>query len=407
MAGVGPAIAAPGDYREGYDALDWETRSQRVERDGTPDDTPLVPVAAPLGLPALQRAFPEGAAELGRALFFDRRLSGNATISCAMCHIPEQGFTSNELATPVGIEGASVRRNAPALYNVAYRTVLFHDGRLASLEQQVWDPLLAPNEMGNESRARVLQQVVRHYTPQFVAVFDTPPDEYTFGIALAAWQTSLVSANSRFDRWYFAGDEAALSALERDGFAVFQQSGCVACHTVDARHAHFTDDDFHDTGIGYLHTLAPAMPERIQIAPGVFVPLNTSAPLPPRADDGRMEVTGNPDDRWRYRTPTLRNVALTAPYMHDGSLPDLEAVIDYYAGGGSGAPGQDPRVTRLALTSADKLALVALLEALTGDNVAHLARVARAAPIGDEDGKPSSQERSATRMHGSELDPLP
>ena len=156
----------------------------------------------PLGLPAMRLAADnlptEAKIALGRKLFFDRRLSFNGTLSCAMCHIPEQGFAQNELATPVGIEGRSVKRNAPGLYNVAYRTVLFHDGRERTLESQIWSPLLAVNEMGNPSIGTVLEKLsaLEGYQSEFVRVFGEGINVVTLGRALASYQRALLSADS-------------------------------------------------------------------------------------------------------------------------------------------------------------------------------------------------------------------
>ena len=160
-----------------------------------------------LGLPPLPTApgAPEAVA-LGRKLFFDRRLSANETISCAMCHVPTQGFTSNEMRTAVGIEGRTVKRNAPTILNAAYAPVLFHDGRATSLEEQAWGPLLADNEMGNASVDAVAKKIrsLRDYDRLFERAFDgRPPARETIGAALASYERTLVAAGSAFDRWRF------------------------------------------------------------------------------------------------------------------------------------------------------------------------------------------------------------
>ncbi|MCZ6711501.1 MAG: cytochrome C peroxidase [Gammaproteobacteria bacterium] len=342
----------------------------------------------PLGLPALpcgQQPKP-GVVELGKRLFFDRRLSANATLSCAMCHVPEQGFTQNELKTPVGIEGRFVHRNAPSLYNVAYLRILFHDGRERELEQQIWAPLLAGNEMGNDSRRGVLERL-RHlddYAGQFRGAFSQEINEATLGLALASYQRTLVSADSAFDRWYFGGDINAVSPAAKRGLTVFVTSNCADCHQLDVGYALFTDDDFHDTGIGHRAALSrDAVPRRMQIAPGVIIEIDTTLTAPFIADDGRMAITGDPADRWRYRTPSLRNVAMTSPYMHDGSIASLEAVVDFYAAGGAPHAGQSPLLRPLGLSVIQKRDLVEFLNSLTGSNVAALVADARLAPIGD------------------------
>ncbi len=373
-----------GDDRSGYGEPTYRSASRRVDAlTGTALDLADLTRNPPLGLPPLPQSPDPAAAALGRRLFFDRRLSGNATLSCAMCHVPEQGFTQNELATPVGIEGRSVRRNAPALYNVAYRPSLFRDGRAAALEEQVISPLLAENEMGNPSMAAVVGRIAGHYGGAFREVFGSAPTEETLASALAAYQRTLLSADSPWDRWFFGAQPRALGAEARRGFELFRQAGCAGCHRVGDESALFTDHAYHDTGVAHRSALRAAGERSLQIAPGVVVPLRTPISVPEVEDLGRMEVTGRAEDRWKFRTPSLRNVALTAPYMHDGSLGTLWDVVRFYAAGGSPHPGQDPRIRPLALTEADVTALVAFLESLTGSNVDALAADARSVPIGD------------------------
>ncbi|MBJ19908.1 MAG: hypothetical protein CL933_10870 [Deltaproteobacteria bacterium] len=264
--------------------------------------------------------------DLSRKLFFDRRLSRNGTFSCAMCQVPEQGFTNHELATAVGIEGRTVRRNSPTIYNVAYAKRLFHDGREHWLEQRVWGPLLAANEMGNPSADGSIERIgtLSDYGGLFEKAFeDMGLGKETLGMALAGYQRTLVSGNSAFDRWYFGSEEAAVSEAAARGFRLFSGwARCATCHLVDRDHALFTDDQLHNTGIGSLHRRAAG--GQVEVAPGTVVELDEVflAPISeiPPGDFGLYEITGNPLDRWKYRTPLLRNVALTRPCMHDGSL---------------------------------------------------------------------------------------
>ena len=376
----------PGDVRDGYERRDYRSQSAMLNPvSGMRLNLAQLAQMPPLGLPPLNQVLDDAAISLGRRLFFDRRLSANATLSCGMCHIPEQGFAQNELATPVGIEGRSVRRNAPTLYNVAYVRALFHDGRETELVRQIWEPLLADNEMGNSSRAEVLARIgqIDDYAKRFAQVYPAGLTEETLGMALAAYESGLLSAASRFDQWLFNGDQQILDARERAGFALFNSQGCINCHTVGDDHALFTDGGFYNTGIGYRAAMKAQQPLRVQLAPGVFVQPTVPIEVANEVDDGRLEVTGERADRWRYRTPSLRNVALTAPYMHDGSIATLAAVIDYYQAGGAQAPAQDPRIQPLALTNEEKSALVAFLRSLTGSNVEALAADARSVSIGD------------------------
>ncbi len=347
----------------------------------------------PLGLPQApvpaDNPLTEAKVALGRMLFYDRRLSLNNTMSCAMCHIPDQGFTNNALAAPAGIEGRSVRRNAPSLYNVAYQEHLFHDGRESFLETQVWSPLLARNEMGAPSVGWVLDKVRRlpDYQGLFERAFGLPAGMATIGQAIASYERTLISGNTPFDRWYYGRDRAALFREAQRGFKLFTgKARCAACHALGVDHALFTDQELHNTGIGWQRSMHTRAAETaVPIAPGLNVAkhLVEAVSEPPPNDLGRYEVTQDPVDRWRYKTPSLRNVALTAPYMHDGSFATLADVVAYYNRGGYAAPDLDRLIKPLGLSTMEQNDLVVFLESLTGDNVGEIAADGVAAPIGD------------------------
>ncbi len=391
------AVLGPGDDKQGYESAGYRTHSRALHRPkGKAADLLRFALQPPLGLPPLPQREPvrlnRASVALGRKLFFDRRLSLNGTISCAMCHVPEQGFTSNELATAVGIEGRTVRRNAPTVLNAAYNELLFHDGRENRLAQQVWGPLLAKNEMGNPSVGVVLDKVrsLPDYAGLFEKAFDgESPNMLNLGEALAAYQMILNAADSPFDRWHFGGDEAAVSEAVKRGFALFTgKAGCSGCHLIGEHHALFTDQQLHNTGIGYRASMpVQGGSERVQLAPGVFVKVSREiieqVGEPPPADVGRYEITQDPADRWKYKTPSLRNVALTAPYMHDGSIPTLRGVVEFYNRGGVPNPLLDPRIRPLGLSETEIDDLVAFLESLTGNDVPTLVADALAAPVGD------------------------
>ena len=337
-----------------------------------------------LGLPILaEPAAP--LVELGRALFFERRLSRNATLSCGMCHLPEQAFTANELRTSVGIEGVSLRRNAPSLFNVGFQQSLFHDGRAPSLEVQALMPLLDPDEMANRSLDEVVARAaaVPALRRRFALAFDdSRPTPERIALALAAYQRTLVAAGSAFDRWRFGGDDAALSMEAKRGFDVFVGQGCAACHSVGEREALFTDHRFHNTGTAWRTEQRRRQDVEVELIPGMKARLTPEQiariGVPDRPDLGRHEVTGAAHDLRAFRTPTLRNVARTAPYMHDGSFASLDQVIDHYVTGGSPAdPAQDPRIQPLTLSAEDRRALLAFLGALTSPAVEAQARGAR------------------------------
>jgi cytochrome c peroxidase len=351
----------------------------------------LVP---PLGLPplAIPADNPMTAEKiaLGRKLFFDRRLSINGTISCAMCHVPEQGYAQNELATSVGIEGRTVRRNAPTIINVAYSKTLFRDGRAASLEQQAHKPLIDPKEMGNPSHDHLIARVraFPDYAGSFERTFGRAADITALVQAIAAWERTLLSGDSPFDLWRYGKDGAALSAAAERGFRLFAgKAGCAGCHAIGDDHALFTDHDFHNTGIGADRGRESPAGLRVEIAPGVFVIIERKAleavSEPTEPDLGRFEVTQAPADRWAYKTPGLRNVALTAPYMHDGSMATLADVAQFYNRGGSSNPGLDARLRPRGLAESEIADLVAFLESLTGANIADLVRDGRSVAIGN------------------------
>ncbi len=329
-----------------------------------------------LGLPAMPAPKPAQVA-LGRALFFERGLSVNGTLSCAMCHVPEQGFTANELRTSVGMEGVSLRRNAPTLLNVAHVKQLFHDGRASSLEQQALIPIVHPKEMANPSLAAVVRRVASWpaYKPLFQQAFGTPqPSSTRIAQALAAYQRTLVAGGSRFDRWRYGGERDALSAKEQRGFGLFQSQGCASCHRLGESNALFTDHRFHNTGIQARSDALGKHDVTVELIPGLRTTMSPAevarVGVPDDADLGRQEVTGRAADTRAFRTPSLRNVALTAPYMHNGALATLNEVLEHYSVGGWPADAaQNARIKPLALTHEERDALVAFLESLTAESL--------------------------------------
>jgi cytochrome c peroxidase len=232
-----------------------------------------------------------------------------------------------------------------------------------SLEDQVWGPLLNPEEQWNPTVEDVVSRLKAR--PNYDKAFKTAfagqrVSKQLIGAALAAYERSLVAAGSPFDQWYFSKDDDAISAEARAGFEVFKSSGCSHCHEIDRDHAHFTDDSYRNTGIEWARVNG-------QLGPTKITP-----------DLGRFEVTGREVDRYAFRVPTLRNVALTFPYMHDGSLATLRDVIDFYDTGSGNDPLREKRLRRLNLSEQQKTQLIAFLQSLTGKNAGELARQARA-----------------------------
>ena len=250
--------------------------------------------------------------ELGRRLFFDRRLSRDSSISCSSCHDPDHAFSDGR-AVAVGISQRVGRRNAPALVNRGYGRLFFWDGRIATLEEQVLKPIEDPNEMD---------------LPLEQASSRVGLDAMTMSRALASFVRSLLSGDSPYDR-FVSGDRAALSTQQELGLQIFRgKANCVACHVGP----NFTDEALHNTGVAWRD--------------GNF------------ADHGAGQG--------RFKTPTLREVARTVPYMHDGSLATLEDVVEYYDAGGRANPSIDPEIRWLGLSPVEKRDLVAFLGALSG-----------------------------------------
>ncbi|MBI4471247.1 MAG: cytochrome-c peroxidase [Acidobacteria bacterium] len=274
--------------------------------------------------------------ELGRKLFLDKRLSRDRTIACASCHVPEKAFANGERVA-VGIQGRRGFRNVPILFNRAYGSTQFWDGRAASLEDQVLEPIQNRREMDmtlEELRKRL--GGIPEYRKEFETVFGKKPEPANVAKAIASFVRTLLAANSAFDR-FDHGEHDALSEQARRGLELFRGRGnCIACH----RGPNFTDERFHNTGVAWHDGRL--------------------------TDEGRFAVSRNERDRGAFKTPTLREVARSAPYMHDGSLETLEDVVDFYSEGGRENPYLDPEIRASHFSAEDKRALVAFLRSLTG-----------------------------------------
>jgi cytochrome c peroxidase len=297
--------------------------------------SPLLPV--PPGNPLTRQRI-----DLGEALFFETALSRDGSLSCASCHDPALAFTDGR-ARAVGIEAREGQRNAPTLLNAAYREFLFWDGRAESLEAQALRPMENASELGN-SHEEVVRRLRRNrsYREQFARAFGT--DEITIdrvAQAIASFERTLLSGDSDYDR-YRAGEPSALTPSQRRGLALFAgRARCTFCHTGEL----FTDQRFHNTGISWKSAEVSAT-ETIDL--------------------GRFDVTARAVDRAAFKTPSLRDVERTAPYMHDGSLATLEAVVEFYNEGGHPNAHLDAFVLPLDLSAGEQADLVAFLRALTG-----------------------------------------
>jgi cytochrome c peroxidase len=309
-----------------------------------------VEIKAPIGLPPVpipaDNPPTADTIALGRKLFYDPRLSKDNTVSCASCHNPNLAFTDG-LRLAQGVGGMIGKRNAPTLLNAAYSPLQFWDGRAPTLEAQSADPIANPVEMNQThdvSVAKIQKDPV--YQSEFAQAFG--PGTITLTIiekSLASFERTLLSGNSPFDQYQYGGNKQALSPAAMHGLAIFtdpRRGNCAVCHTVNKNYALFTDGKFHNTGAGVN-------------GEGDFTDL------------GRFGETAKQTDKGEFKTPTLRNVALTAPYMHDGSLKTLKDVVDFYAGGGNSNPYLDKEIKPLALSAQDRADLVAFLESLNGE----------------------------------------
>ena len=299
----------------------------------------------PLGLEADSLVIPKDnpltteKVELGKLLFFDTRLSANETISCASCHMAPLAFTDGQPVS-TGIHHQQGDRSAPTAINRVFSSVQFWDGRAATLEAQSVGPFISPVEHGFPNHDALVAKVktIAGYHPLFEQAFGKMPITVDLiGKALASFQRTLLSGNSPYDRFIHADEAGALSENAQNGFRVFLGKGqCLRCHFG----FNFTDEEFHNLGVGWKQG---------------------------EGDAGRYAVTKTPEDRGAFKTPTLREVARTAPYMHDGSQVTLRQVIDFYDRGGTPNPQLAPSITPLKLTEQEKEDLVEFLHALNGE----------------------------------------
>lgn len=305
---------------------------------GDPLAPPGFPAGAVSALAPLDNALTEERAQLGKRLFFEPKLSRTGKVSCGTCHRQENAF-AEPAAVSTGVDGRTGKRNAPALVNLAWNESFFWDGRAATLEEQAGQPIEDPSEMDlpiGEAARRLAADT--SYAQAFARAYGGPPTEETLRKAIASFVRVLVSANSPYDR-FLRGDTTALAPAARRGLELFldERTACFHCHPAGA----LTNDGFFNNG--------------------TFVE---------GGDAGRKAVTGRTADLGKFKVPGLRNIAVTAPYMHDGSVATLEQVVEHYARGGRGHPSTDPQIEPLNLATEEKADLVAFLHALTDDTFA-------------------------------------
>jgi len=341
----------------------------------------------PLGLPPVpvppdNPQSPEKIA-LGNKLFHDKHFSADGTVSCSTCHNDAKAFTDSPLKTSLGIGGQLGTRNAPTIVNAAYFQTLFWDGRTYSLEDQSRIPPFSAIEMGLTSYEPFLDYLRgdNAYAEAFKKVFGVEGEMLTIEHvkkAIASYERSLISGNSPFDRWYFGHEGSAISEASKRGFEVFVGQGrCVACHVIEQDHALFTDNRYHNVGVG-INKIQEEVPRFVDEFQRPRAQVNKLVLHDPKVSEfGRIAIKGvHFDQIGAFKTPSLRNIAVTAPYMHDGSLKTLKDVVKHFNDGGM-SPG-DPSVNLyisggirpLHLSDQQEDDLVAFLETLTSPEYA-------------------------------------
>ncbi|MBL7806067.1 MAG: c-type cytochrome [Saprospiraceae bacterium] len=312
----------------------------RKESPEVPSEQPEPLLVVPPGFP--DPVFPDGNEltparwVLGKKLFYDPVMSNDSTISCASCHHAAKAF-SDTLAFSPGVAGRPGTRNAPTLANIGYHPYFTREGGVPTLEMQILVPIQEHNEF-DFNILLIVERLLRDtsYVRMSREAYGRDPDAFVITRSIACFERTLVSGNSRYDRHFFQGESGALTAAEKRGMELFfsEKTDCSRCHGG----FNFTNYAFENNGLYTDYT-----------------------------DPGRFRLTELESDRARFKVPTLRNAALTAPYMHDGSLPTLEAVIEHYDSGGRAHPNKSALIRPLALSAAEKADLVAFLNSLTDE----------------------------------------
>lgn len=312
-----------------------------------PEPTHLAPeplLAVPPGFPVPE--FPAGNELtparwiLGKKLFYDPVMSRDSTLACASCHHAGQAFSDTVAFSP-GVDGLPGTRNAPTLTNIGYHPYLTREGGVPTLEMQILVPIQEHNEF-DFNILRIATRLLHDtaYVRMSREAYNRDPDPFVITRAIGCFERTFVSGQSRYDQYFFQGNKQALTETEKRGMDLFfsKKTDCSRCHSG----FNFTNYAFENTGL-YLHY----------------------------SDPGRYRLTELESDRARFKVPTLRNVALTAPYMHDGSLPTLESVVEHYNSGGQPHPNKSPLVRPLGLSAEEKADLVSFLRSLTDEAFAN------------------------------------
>jgi cytochrome c peroxidase len=349
----------------------------------------------PIPIPADNPQTPEKVA-LGKKLFLDKRFSSTKQVACAECHHPEKAFTDSPLRTSEGIKvggkALTGTRNAPTVVNAVYFETMFWDGRSPSLEDQSQHPFVNPVEMGLKDHQPILK-IVRsdpEYVKGFEQAFGKKGPQVTMKEvmqAIAAFERTQVAGNSPFDRYFYGGDSKALTDAQKRGFDLYVNKGrCVSCHVIEQTQALFTDNRFHNVGVGIndIQKDVPDLAGAFLQAKATLAQVDVKVLGDKRTSElGRFAVVREFEGLGAFKTPTLRNVAVTPPYMHDGSLATLRDVVVHYNNGGvtkEGDPVNDflsSGIRPLNLTEPEIDDLVSFMEALTSPEYAALPSGAR------------------------------
>ncbi|MDB4942258.1 MAG: Cytochrome peroxidase [Labilithrix sp.] len=344
---------------------------------------------------------------LGDKLFNDKRLSADDSVSCATCHDPKTGFTDHK-TTAEGIKKQRGQRNSPTVLNAMFGATQFWDGRAATLEAQAKLPILNPIEMGMRSDADVVAKVqkIPEYAASFKQVFGRDVTFDDLAVALAAFERTQYSGTAPFDR-FIQGDEKALNDAEKRGWALFNGKGrCNTCHAGNAVSPLFSDQKFHNIGIAAHKQDFPALArEAVAVVnSGNQKQVDELAIESKFSELGRFLVTKQTNDVGAFKTPTLRNVGITAPYMHDGSMDTLWDVMDHYNKGGVANPFLDGGMQRLGLSENDVDDLVAFMGSLTSDKFAAYGKQEMARMQGQKGKRPQRDMVAANGPNGSKGD---
>jgi cytochrome c peroxidase len=375
------------------------------EGSGVPANLPIgvSQVLFELSVPAGSEPTPEKV-KLGEKLFNDKRLSLDGTVACATCHAPDKGFVDHKPQSE-GIKQQRGQRNSPTVLNAMFNATQFWDGRAPTLEEQAKLPILNPIEMGQKSPDDVVAKLrgLPEYTQQFQKAFGRDVTYDDVAAAIAAFERTQYAANAPFDRFIY-GDDRAIDASARRGWSLFNGKGrCNNCHAFNIVNPNFTDQKFHNIGIAAHKTdfISLARKASSVVRGGDLKQIDQLALETDFSELGRFLVTKHLNDIGAFKTPTLRNIAITGPYMHDGSLATLWDVMDHYNKGGVQNPYLDGGMQRLGLTEPEIDDMVAFLASLTSDRFAAFGKQEMERQRGQKNKRPERDTAAAMGTKGN------